>query len=381
MPFLPFYDHIDPGQGGSAMVIPEHPPWNANLKPEVYPCGHCNLSFRSYDEWFQHRFQLHPIPRPMLVLGDVEVVTPRFVVMQSLQANEVRAVNANTCIVNGVESSVEGFAKQLSTATNSFFTVSLVGGGGTLQSKYEISVELPALEEVQAIELAFARLAAMGSLSVNSVNSFIREVAFASTAKRYLDGLSGYLFGILAKDQRGETSLTQEQGRMKLNEAHQTLALIDRPLAKVVRAVIEFQANVFSRTRGVRLAPRLLHAMQWFDAARSGRFESLPEAQIVDGAAPARVPLDAATDELLTWMSSPVAALHSQARAVEKRCQQPNWLPDDRVKVRVLYAALQLAQGNPKGASQTARTFRRDPIFQGLAEQVLASNIDGSPAA
>ncbi len=380
MPFLPFYDHIDPGQGGSAMVIPEYPPWNADLKPEVYPCGHCNLSFDSYDEWFQHRFQLHPIPRPMLVLGDCEVLTPRFVVMQSLQAAEVRAVNADVCIVNGVETSVDRFAKQLATASNSFFAVSLVGRDGSLQSKYEISVELPAIEEILAVEGAFARLAAMGSLSLNGINSFIREVSSALTARRYLDGLSGYLFGVLAKDQRGDTSLTQEQGRMKLNDAHQTLMLIDRPLARVVRAVIEFQANVFLQTRGVRLAPRLLHAMQWYESARKGRLEAFPETQVIDGVAPSRVPLDAATDELLTYMSSPVALLHSQARAIEKRCQQPNWLPDDRAKARVLYTALQISQGNPKGASQTARKFRHDPIFQNLAEKLLSINSDGSPA-
>lgn len=374
MPFLPFYDRIDPGQGGSAMVIPEYPRWNIDLKPEVFPCGQCNLTFGSYDEWFEHRFQLHPIARPMLVLGDVEMVTPRFVVMQALKTGQVRAVNAESCLVNGTPTSMTEFAERLAMASNAFFNVTLVGADGGSKTSYEISVELPAPEHLHAVELAFARIAATGSLSLNSINSFVREVANASTARRYLDGLSGYLFGVLAKDQRGDTGLTQEQGRTKLNEAHQTLMLIDRPLAKVVRAVIEFQANVFLRTRGVSVAPRLLQAMQWFESAHGGHLAPFPEMQVIDGPTPSRVPLDAATDELLTWASLPVSQLMEQLRSVEKRCRQPDWLPDDRAKARVLFAALQLAQGDHAGGIQTARAFRHDPVFQHLSENLLASS-------
>ncbi|MFZ3119673.1 MAG: hypothetical protein WA159_15305 [Variovorax sp.] len=254
MPFLPFYDHIDPGQGGSAMVIPEYPSWTTYLKPEVFPCGQCNLTFDSYDSWFEHRFQAHPIAKPMLVLGEAEIVTPRLVVTRKISAGEVRFVNTEVCRANGKATSLKEFAQLLEKSTNAFWDVTLVGAGGAVESRYEISIELPSEEHLVAVERAFMRLTAAGNLSLNGVNSLINEAAGASTAKRYLDGVSGYLFGVLGKDQRGDTTLTQEQGRTKLNEAHQTLALIDRPLAKVIRAVIEFQAKeaLINRSRWAR---------------------------------------------------------------------------------------------------------------------------------
>lgn len=372
MPFLPFYDHIDPGQGGSAMVIPEYPSWMTYVKPEVFPCGHCNLSFDSYDGWFEHRFHAHPVAKPTLVLGEAEMVTPRFVMMRKLLASEIRAVNTEVCRVNGKEISLDGLAKLLATSTNAFWEITLEGPGSVVRSRYEISVELPDEEDLVTVEKAFMRLASEGNLSLNGVNNLIREAARATTAKRYLDGVSGYIFGVLGKDQRGNTTLTQEQGRTKLNEAHQTLALIDRPLARVIRAVIEFQANTFLRARGVRLAPRLLHAIHWFDSARLGKINVMPDSPLRDDVTMSRVPLDSATDELLGWLSLPTAQLVPHLRVIEKRCNQPDWLPDDRVKARVLLAALQFSQGNDAAAVQVTRTFRHDPVFQTLAEQVLA---------
>jgi hypothetical protein len=38
---LPFLDNIDPGQGGSAMVIPEYNWYRENLEPERFKCQHC----------------------------------------------------------------------------------------------------------------------------------------------------------------------------------------------------------------------------------------------------------------------------------------------------------------------------------------------------
>jgi hypothetical protein len=118
--------------------------------------------------------------------------------------------------------------------------------------------------------------------------------------------------------------------------------------------------------------------MQWFDSARLGKISALPDTPLQDNFTSARVPLDAATDELLAWLSQPTAHLVPQLRAIEKRCTQPDWLPDDRVKARVLFAALQLSQGNDVAAVRMTRTFRHDPVFQSLAEQVLAG---GKPAA
>jgi len=86
MSYLSFLDHIDPGQGGSAMVIPELPAWTTFQTPEVFSCKHCGAVFSSHDAWFDHRFEKHPLRRPMLVLGDLEVLMPRDGVQNPSQA-------------------------------------------------------------------------------------------------------------------------------------------------------------------------------------------------------------------------------------------------------------------------------------------------------
>ena len=48
MPHMPFLDHIDPGQGGSAMVIPELPAWTSFRAAEKYPCKQCSAVFGTY---------------------------------------------------------------------------------------------------------------------------------------------------------------------------------------------------------------------------------------------------------------------------------------------------------------------------------------------
>jgi len=357
------------------MVIPEYPPWNRDLEPEKYPCKHCSAVFEKYDEWFEHRFHMHPVLRPILVLGDIEVVAPRFVVMKILPSDSVRFVNVQSGRVNGSEIELPSLAALLASSDNGFFDIRLTGGDGQVESRYEVSIEIPTEEHLLWIERDFGKLAATSNLSIHGVNAFIQSTASAASARRYADGLGNYLFGVLGKDQRGGTALTQEQGRAKLNEAHQTLQQVDRPLAKVVGAVIEFQSNAFFKTGGLQTVPRLRHAMKWFKAASDNDAKLPVGGHDIDTAAISRVPLDGATDELLTWVNATKEGVTTQLNHIEKRARDPAWLPDDRAKARVLIAAIHLARGNHADAVQTARSFRHDPVFQHLAEQVIADGL------
>jgi hypothetical protein len=216
----PMLDNIDPGQGGSAMVIPEYPAWNKNLVPEVFPCKNCLAVFDTYNEWFEHRFHMHPVPKPFLVVGDVEVIAPRYIVMKAVPIEQIRVVNTQKCIVNGKDTLLAELAYLLTHTENGFFEVKLFSEDGKVESRYEISIEIPNDEHLRWVEREFMALASSGSLSVHIINVFIQSTINATSAKHYAAGLANYLFGLLGKDQRGNTSLTQEQGRAKLNEAH-----------------------------------------------------------------------------------------------------------------------------------------------------------------
>jgi hypothetical protein len=376
MASLGFYDHIDPGQGGAAQVIPEYNWYQIPVLPILFPCKQCSEVFVTYDEWFSHRFHFHPIQRPMLVWGRNELTAPRFDVTTKIKAGQIRSVNCSTCTVNGAPIPLDALETVLGSKENGFYAVRLFSDEGKVETKYEVSVEIPSEDHIRQVEIDFGKLAATGSLNIHSINAFIQSTAKAVSAKRYIDGLANYLFGILGKDQHGETGLTQEEGFSKLNEAHQTLRLVEQPLARVVCAIIEFQLNAFSNTSGLQSVPRLQHAIAWYLKSTRGVI-ALPEnGHISDDSAAARVPLDSSTDELLTWISSSKSVLIGRLKHIEKRSKQPDWLPGDRVKALVLASAIHKAVGDKKSATQMARNFRHDPVFRTLAEHLIDTSED-----
>lgn len=203
------------------------------------------------------------------------------------------------------------------------------------------------------------------------VNAFVQSATTATTARRLTDGLANYVFGVLGKDQRGETALTQEQGWEKLNEAHQSLNGIRRPLAQAVAAVIEFQMNVFKREAGLRPVPLLRSAMDWYRAAAGAQVQPLGVAQGTSSATASRVPLDSATHELLSWVNLPGHLLSQEIRTIERRARQATWIHEDRVKAQVLLAGSYQLAGELAAAREQARAFRHDPVFGSLAEALL----------
>jgi hypothetical protein len=375
MPFLPYYDHIDPGQGGSAMVIPEYPR-TILAEPPIFACPVCHINFPSYEDRFQHRFEAHPYNRPLLVIGSHEIETPRFIVTRPLDVLQIRPVNVASCRLDGRTITERDLAERISTARSGFFQVELTGDEGKIKVAYEISIEIPSDAHALFVEQEFGRLYSPGVVSVTSINGFIRATDTAKTARRYVDGLASYLYGILAKDRRGETGLSQEQGRAKLNEAVQTLSEINRPLAAVVAGIVNFQSNAFSRNKHLHGVPRLLTAMQWFDAVRkTGHLSSVERCD--DSTNPnAHVPLDSATDEILIWMDTTPARLIDSAKQIGKRARQDDWLPQDRIKASVLLAFIYFTDGDLTAAAQVARGFRHDPIFTRLAEHLIVIQKD-----
>lgn len=370
MPYLPYYDHIDPGQGGSAMVIPEYPPFDLSHY-QRFPCHKCENEFSSYEAWFQHRFEAHPFLRPALFLGTREITTPRLTIATPVDVEQIRIANTVECWLDGRQVGATRLVETLAQAKIGFFRVKLLGDDAGLRADYEISVEIPESADLQRVESEFQRATRAGVLSVVSVNQFIQHTLEARTARRYVDGLAAYLYGVLAKDQKGDTYLTQQQGRVRLNEALQNLSDFDRPLATTITAIINFQANFFANKGSLAAAPRLQLAIDWFEHARRGDNQSSLSHDDTRHTPTSQIPLDSATDELLSWVVMPLSKLCDHAKFVERRARQDDWLPEDRTKAKVVATILAERAGDVVKAGQIARGFRHDPVFGNLAERLI----------
>ena len=118
--------------------------------------------------------------------------------------------------------------------------------------------------DIIEVEKRFFELSSAGNLTVISINNFIQVTRDFCSAGSYVDGLSMYLYGVLAKDQRGDTSLSREEGRARLTSAQQLLARFDTPLSAVINQTINFNLNAFNDGLSLQNSPRLGQVMQRF---------------------------------------------------------------------------------------------------------------------
>lgn len=311
--------------------------------------------------------------RPILVLGETEITTPRFTVTRDIPVDSVRLLNVHRCEVNGRKIAAERLTSMIADSKDAFLRVTLFGLDGAVRSDYEISFEVPAVEDLELVERRFSEVASDEELSIHAINSFITASSSAKSSRRYLESLSNYLFGVLAKNRKGQSSLSLEQGRAKLNEAGQYLQTLDRPLARVISAIVDFQSNSFERTHLLRGVPLLRQSMEWFKGASQGTL-ALPTVQVLDrNDFVGRVPLDDASAQIIDWTSSSARALGGEVSKIIDYSVCPDWLPEDKTKAKVIAALVCLNEGKRELAIYGARSFRHDFIFGGLAEKLISA--------
>ena len=65
---MAFLDHIDPGNSGGSVVIP-NTPFVINDDPILYPCEFCGSVFKDKDVLSEHRITKNLIKRPLLLIN------------------------------------------------------------------------------------------------------------------------------------------------------------------------------------------------------------------------------------------------------------------------------------------------------------------------
>lgn len=339
----------------------------------LYPCQRCSAVFESSDELFEHRFAEHTLTRPSLWLNGREVLHPRHLIKQPLKPNSMVLGHAIKCWINDKEVPPEDVPNLLESNSSGYFSVRLMNQDDIV-SDFEVEFAIPNLCDIREVESRFFELAAEGGLNVRRVNQFIVATSPFETAIGYVEGLAAYLYSILAKDQRGDTILSQEDGRSKANHALQSLNGFDTALSRVVIDTINFQQNAFNDGRHLWQVPRLRSAMvRFFNVTSSANDAETPYAMDLDEQQRRmQIPIDVSTNQIVEWAQLPPAELVAQARVLEQAFSDGSWVPDDRFKVRVLLALSFAECGNLAEAAQHARRVRHDTFFGEWAERLIA---------
>lgn len=363
-----FLDFIDPGNSGGSVPTPSSP-WDRLPPPApvVYRCVVCNAAFPDPDRLFEHRFTAHPYKRPALILGGRELTSPREVVVRPLTAADIVLANTDLCFFDGASVKPEHLAALLSNQRDGLHTVVLNKLG--IETSYEIAFEIAAPIELDEVDRLFLSIVGAETLTVDRINLFVDIAEPYPTAKRYLDGLCQYLYGVLAKDQRGGTHLQQSDYKTRFNLALDTLRLFDRPLANVAVGVVNFSQNAFNDGESLDASVKLQYAMRVFSGFLRQIVVEKPSSWPVTGVG--NVPIDHATDQIVSWASEGIVEMLKHRREMESVISSPVWVPDDRFKVSILLAERLAKNGNIADAQIHARLLVNDGLFGEWAQQII----------
>jgi hypothetical protein len=211
--------------------------------PVLYTCEVCSRNFRELEALRRHRFEQHPIRQPALLIRGRPVGSTPLKVQSSLNPADVVVEDCTRCWIDERHISVEALRLLLADATTSFHVIRMSNDGADTLATLDFQVAKEV--DLSGVEHALVRLASRRDLTLDSVGHFIAECRDYSTGMSYCDGLSHYLFGVMAKEQVPGTGLDRDSYATRYAQAVDQLTDIDRPVARSVRALVAFHFNHF----------------------------------------------------------------------------------------------------------------------------------------
>ena len=336
-----------------------------------FDCERCSASFESLDALRKHRFEAHPLRQPRAFFQGLELGAQTVKIRSAFQSQDFEFALADEARVNGRAMPLERVASHLASLRDEFVNLDLTGTGVTVSYKVDIRIALD--EDLEAVEAALLRMAGSRQLTVETIEILIRDCAAFKTAEDYVQGLTRYLYGVLAKERAPSTSLHFDEYLRYFNEAEQTLAGFDRPVARLIRALVAFHFNRFADAR--RLAPtkRLGAAAVAFESLLAGKTFAArsfgpPFSTRADSAIEALL-ADIQSETILAWVASGLDGMAEASGNLEAALEHP-WAEYDKLKVRLMLAESCLAAGKDLRAKMIARELIGLPETESWAENL-----------
>jgi hypothetical protein len=266
--------------------------------PVLYGCEVCQRNFSNIEKLRRHRFEQHPIRQPALIINGRPVSSTPLKVQSGLKPSDIIIEDAEFCWVDGKSISKESLKLLLADASTSFHKIRLTNKG----ARTEVSLDFQVANQSDLIEVerALVRIAMEQHLTLEAVGRFINECRQLTTGILYCDGISHYLYGVMAKEQIISTSLETSSYPSRFLKAYDQLTDINRPVARSVRALISFHFNHFRDAEALAPAGNLQKAANAFAGLLEGKTWSfLEDSKVTNNDVLASLLTDQATLEIL----------------------------------------------------------------------------------
>ena len=360
---------------------PDDEPVSFRREPSSFTCDRCGESFSSATARDDHRFKAHPKHKPVLTVQDRELGARRLKITRTLSPSDVR-LDCDRAWLN--ESEIP--ACELPTALAGCGTPNVCRirlRKDSIDKSFELEFSIASDQDLARVESWLKDMARRGGLDSRIVDDFIGTKSDFGTAIGYWDGICSYLYGILAREQRSGSTLDHKDYERKFNNAAETLAGYDRPLARTIVSLIEFHFNHFLKSAALAPESRIGRTseryVRWIrsDSTLRSSGDGMPPAPSAAHRPPPKWALDrwltdAVTEKIICWSMRPLPDLAADADDIEARLS--NDLPDyDKAKLRVLLGEFYETHGERGRASMHAQSLRHVPGFEAWAEKHLTS--------
>lgn len=343
--------------------------------PVRYVCEHCEASFEELDTLRKHRFEQHPVRQPVLLLRGKPIGALSEVLNMPLYETDVEVVDASRCVLNGKPVKPEVLGQCLSALRREFVELELQNQGASTHCKLDFQVADEA--DLVGVEDAFVRLARERILSIDAIARFNDDCRAFGSAMTYCDGISHYLYGVMAKERSPESGLKREDYPQRYLRSSKELEGFERPLARSIRALVAFHFNHFDDA--VQWAPEgalrqaaaafagLLQGIPWhFEALTSpkvgdaiaGLLTDQDTLQILDDASHGIVELKVRADELLAHLRRATTGGYDYMKRALLACEALAACDDTQSHLEARRLARELAGKNDTSSWATAMLER-----------------------
>ena len=357
------------------------------LPPRHY-CPFCHASFDNDEELRGHLATKHKANRPYLLIREQEP-SREDVIRSELRPDEIQMFNVTSIGIshsgdaNYESLPVEQLSKSFSKISSGRIWLRLENrfdeSAREVVEKYDLSFRIYNQQQLASVDQKFIELLARPDPRIADVDEFLRSTA-VDDASEYSSALGDYVLGVLNKDNDPASGMRagRHDYRRKLNSSLRVLKGFDRPLARLVSALIRFSSNDFSCCYPTGLAFLDLANRQLLKTTKYSNSIANFSVQADENYGKKTVsvvPLDNGSDTVMRW-SQLLSQMPRWTAEVEESLQAQVELPSsdplDRAKLSVLWATASCRLGKFDAAIAPLQRLVNNDCFGEWAEARLA---------
>jgi hypothetical protein len=355
-----YLEFHEPTEGGSG------PP--RELRAPTFSCPVCGVEFSSEADLRIHTFEGHPTQRPVLVLNGRETGRSRLTITYETSTSDWVIENADSAWVNGGAMPLAEAVDFLASQRTGVVDVNL--GNGHVKLDFHFEFALSEATDLEGVDAALDHLIDGGELSPRAVDDFIMRSKRYPTASQYYEGLTDYLYGVLAREADAESPIAgaEHDGRRyegKYNRAVGTLGTFDRASAEAICGIVAFHYNQFERAMTKTKSQRVSRVSMRFQAMILGESWDPADLALSPHSSLDFALSDSVIEQVLAWSSLPLDGTAATEDIAEMVASIGAQRPSDTFKLHLIATEHYLAAGNLETAAHHAEQLRHGRATEG----------------